>query len=348
MLVTILLAGGVIIGMLAIVIDVGRVYEERRRVQNGADAAVLSIAQACANKTAACGSNTSAVQQSRTMADVNAGRDQATGVDSVCGSGVLGACRSLSPHAWDCQPQGPYTNYARVRTSTLTASGSRLLPPVFAQALDPRAAGSRLWACAQAAWGPPKSAGVLFPLALSLCDYTPDSTVVIKDFQDNFTPGQGRTCTVQTADGGTYSAPDLINGFVYVTLGNTQDCTTPKTASIGDLLRRETNIVQLCGSRYEDALQTLIDTPSVIPVFDKVTRDGVGLLDMRVASFISFTLKGYSLKGGRIYGSPSGGWPPECRSSRQCLYGSFGREVTGGDIDPGGPNLGIVSVRLIP
>ena len=43
-----LLSFGVILGLLAIAVDVGRLMVERRQLQNGADAAAMSLAQSCA------------------------------------------------------------------------------------------------------------------------------------------------------------------------------------------------------------------------------------------------------------------------------------------------------------
>ena len=38
----------VLVGMAALVVDVGAVVEEKRQLQNGADAAALAVAQSCA------------------------------------------------------------------------------------------------------------------------------------------------------------------------------------------------------------------------------------------------------------------------------------------------------------
>ena len=47
-LVAIMLGCGVLTGMGALVIDVGRLYQERAELQNGADAAALGVAKTCA------------------------------------------------------------------------------------------------------------------------------------------------------------------------------------------------------------------------------------------------------------------------------------------------------------
>ena len=44
-LVAILMAGGVVLGMLTLSVDVGNIMWERRQLQNGADAASLALAK---------------------------------------------------------------------------------------------------------------------------------------------------------------------------------------------------------------------------------------------------------------------------------------------------------------
>ena len=71
----------VLLGMGALVIDVGQLYAERRELQNGADAAALAVAQDCAGGD--CLDETTTAD---TYADDNA-HDGEAGVDEVCGSG---------------------------------------------------------------------------------------------------------------------------------------------------------------------------------------------------------------------------------------------------------------------
>jgi Flp pilus assembly protein TadG len=47
-IVAILLGAGVLTGMVALVLDVGQIYQERAELQNGADAAALGVAKSCA------------------------------------------------------------------------------------------------------------------------------------------------------------------------------------------------------------------------------------------------------------------------------------------------------------
>jgi len=346
-LVTAIVASGLLMGLLAMVIDVGRALSERRVVQNGADAAALAVAGLCARDPQACAAQ-GVSPTARTLADANAGPDGVSAVDEICGTGQLGTCRSAVTHAWECQSPDRFPQFARVRVQTLEADGGGILPPIFAQAINQGGVG--LWACAQATWGAARSAEVTFPIALSACDYKSETNAVIQMFQEpSFVPGQGPTCIVRDADGNERVLQAMVNGFFYVQLDDQRrNCTRPVQVSIGDVLDRSTNIVQLCGSRYEEALQSFMGKESALPIFDRISPGGLGNAKMRVASFVSFQLRGYRLAGNRVFGSPPGGWPPECSSSNHCLFGTFGRAITSTGVDPGAPNLGLQSVQLIP
>ena len=53
-LVVILMATGVLLGMAAMVVDVGRLYAEREELQAGADSAAMTVALDCAKRRLAC------------------------------------------------------------------------------------------------------------------------------------------------------------------------------------------------------------------------------------------------------------------------------------------------------
>lgn len=349
-LVALLITSGVILGLLALVIDGGRLYSERRLVQNGADAAALAVARACAIGDPACSSQTAAATLGRTLSNQNAGPDQVSTLDEACGSGNLGACRALRTHAWECQTTTGYRNYARIRTATQESDGGSVVPGVFSRALGLDETG--LWACSQAIWGTAGSANVILPIALSACDYVSNASAVIQIFSPpTYKPGQGPTCTVVDRDGVQQRLQDMVKGFFYVQLDESRrDCLTPARISVGDILPRADNIVQLCGTRYEDAFRSFIGVQTPLIVFDAMpSSGGIGTTTMRVASFVAFTLRAYQFGGGRTYGAPPGGWPRECRSNNRCLYGDFGTAVSGNSgVSTGTPNYGLQSIQLVP
>ena len=96
----------VLLGMGALVIDVGQLYAERRELQNGADAAALAVAQDCAG-----GDCLDEATTADTYADDNAHDGQAA-VDEVCGSGPgLTACATPTADV-------PASNWVKVTTVT--------------------------------------------------------------------------------------------------------------------------------------------------------------------------------------------------------------------------------------
>lgn len=349
-LVGLLISAGVIIGFLALVIDGGRLYSERRLVQNGADAAALAVARACAIGDPACSSRSAASTLGGTLANQNAGKDQVSALSETCGSGNLGACGSLRSHAWECQAITGTKNYVRIRTATRESDGTSVIPGVFSRALGFSDTG--LWACSQAIWGAARGANVSFPVALSACDYVSNTSATMQIFSPpSFKPGQGPTCTVTDKDGVTRTLQDMVKGFFYVQLDATRkDCLTPVRVNIGDILPRSDNIVQLCGAEYPAAFDSFIGVTTPLPIFDVLpSSGGIGTTTMRVASFVAFTLRAYNLGGGVANGAPPGGWPSQCRGSNRCLYGDFGSAVTGDTgVDPSTPNYGLQSIQLIP
>ncbi|MEA2687126.1 MAG: hypothetical protein QOE93_2321 [Actinomycetota bacterium] len=129
-----------LIAMAALVVDVGALLDERRQLQNGADAGALAVAHSCV--LGACDATLA-----EGLADANA-RDGDSAVDSVT---------------------YPAANQARVTTSTKNG-GESILPYAFGQVLTGQK-GKTVRATSTAAWGPPSSATVL-PLVISECDVT--------------------------------------------------------------------------------------------------------------------------------------------------------------------------------
>jgi Flp pilus assembly protein TadG len=157
-LVAIFLAVGVLFGMGAMVIDVGRAYQNRAELQNGADAAALAVAQSCA--AGSC-SETSAQTTAQTYANENASAltGNMAGVLPVCGSSGSGLTTcTVAPAGCPANPAGG-SNFVDIQTQAKSPSGS-FLPPIFAQTLISGYKGQVQYTCAQATWG--LSAGIGF------------------------------------------------------------------------------------------------------------------------------------------------------------------------------------------
>ena len=301
-LVAILVAAGVVTGLLALVADVGQLYAERRVVQNGADAAALAIAQHCAEGDAECADQMAAGSVAVTYSGANA-PDEVTGVRETCGTDGLGECSSLMDAWWDCQPIPDEINhFARVRTATENPDGTDFLVPFFAGvgSEDP-APELRTGACSQAAWGPASSAPVLFPILLPVCPGLPvGSAVTVSEF----TPSDpDDACEF----GGDSFAP-VTNGFAFGDFdgtakfsGQSQNCTEPVPVAIGDWIHRETSEAQWCGTssaNITEALSAMLNTEFIVPVVG--ARDGTGIgtsAQFQVMGFRSFEFLGFKLKG---------------------------------------------------
>jgi Flp pilus assembly protein TadG len=162
-LVAIFLAVGVLFGMGAMVIDVGRAYQNRAELQNGADAAALAVAQSCAAGNCA---ETSAQTTAQTFADENASAltGNMAGVLPVCGSSGSGLTTcTVAPAGCPANPASG-TNFVDVQTQAKSPSGS-FLPPVFAQTLISGYQGQVQYTCAQATW----SSALAANMGITLC-----------------------------------------------------------------------------------------------------------------------------------------------------------------------------------
>lgn len=192
-LVAALLAGGVIMGMLALSVDVGALMLERRQLQNGADATSLSLATACAKGLPSCDDRPADLLALESLAGLNAGVDgqaqllksRLDAPDGVCGRGVvtLPACASASTNAAITQLSecpaiptwltgaGAATPYVETYTLTKAADGSSILPKIFSQTLVGGGPNASVSACARAAWGPPGPYSATIPIVISACEW---------------------------------------------------------------------------------------------------------------------------------------------------------------------------------
>jgi hypothetical protein len=185
MLVAILFGTGVLLGLGAMVIDTGSLLFERRQLQNGADAAALSVAQTCVNadkvSTLCSAPDLTSSSALVTLAGANAA-DQKSAISSVCASAALHSanptafpttCPTLaSPSLVDCPNITSTAKYVEVRTSTRTGGGGTILPPFLAQALaGGNYSGETVKACSRVAWGPAGGSPLVLPVTFSICSW---------------------------------------------------------------------------------------------------------------------------------------------------------------------------------
>lgn len=301
-------AGGLValVGMGAMVLDVGAVYAERRDLQNGADAAALAVAKDCA-----AGDCLDEYATARTYANDNAG-DGASNVlpGHVCGSGP-----GLSP----CPDPVPNTDgvegWVSVDTSTLTDDGGTEIPFVLAPVLDAANVGKTVHANAVAAWGPVGSATTL-PLIFSTCEFNyaggdlttdpptyPSGDRVIY-FHDNQQDWEVTTeCGADTAGG------DFPGGFGWLDAGDDCQVEVSEDGWVGDEP----------GSFNPNSIgcdpEAWQDTEVLLPLFD-LTNGLTGTNgEYHVAGFVGFHVTGYLFSGQS--------WNPPCSGNQRCIGGYF-------------------------
>jgi len=314
----------VLVGMGALVIDVGALYVERRELQNGADAAALAVAQDCAEGD--CGSGGGSVRAQQ-YANLNA-NDGASALDPATPCGVGPGLTGCSGGA----PSGA-TGWVRVDTSTKTADGgdevSFLLAPVISSLT-----GKTVTASATAAWGPLRGAATL-PFTFSVCEFwnlvpagVPDGT--------NFPEGNVVTvyskagggpnneivpeCDSRSPSGGTVEGgfgwldPSGGSCSVKLTVGAT--ITGPGNPGNDNLLKKS------------PCSETLVrDKTVLLPLFSSVSGTG-SKATYTIAGFTGFTIRAYRLSGSSY---PSGFTCPQVPGGQggvgnlRCFQGEFTR-----------------------
>ncbi len=348
-LVAIMLGCGVLTGMGALVIDVGRLYQERAELQNGADAAALGVAKTCA--LGGC-----APTVAQLYANANASRltGGAAGVDMVCGSGGLPGCPAPTGAKADCPAPPPGgTGYVQVYTSTLTAGGSTLLPPVFARTLLGNSSyqGSAVLACAQAEWGAP-AAATAAAVTISACEWDqatqqgasfgpsppspPNPAPALASDQVlmlNNTGVNNNGCATEPAGS---DGPDSF-GWVQHPAGI---CALPISGATFPG-RMQIRVSFSCQRVLQNAQQN--QTPILVPVYVSLS-DVAGNLTYVLQGFADFVVTGYHMPG---FDAPDWLNPAnDCQGADYCLNGYFTQGLIPTTGSLGGTNLGASVIKL--
>lgn len=366
-LVAVLLAGGVLLGMAALVVDVGKLYAEREELMSGADAAAMAVALDCALNRPACepatavGIADAVVDTAEIYAVANA-RDGATAVDYVCGydpKGRLEPCEEEPVgNLTDCLGERPTdgTAYVEVRTTTLLPDGSTLLPPSFARALVPGYDGTTVGACSRVAWGSPGS-GLAY--TISTCEWD-EATAGGTDLAPPppAVPDRRYERVIYTKDSPEASpcpagpsGGDAPGGFGRLDddEDGVDDC---QTAITGDEYGGDTgnNFPAACAHALWDARANR--TVLLVPVFDDVSGSGANTR-YHLAGFAAFVVTGYFMSPGGNPNAPGNAVSTltgqhYCGGPQRCLYGYFTAALVPGEGEIGPlPSLGAVVVRTI-
>jgi hypothetical protein len=327
----------ILVGIGALVIDVGRLYAERRELQNGADAAALAVAQDCASGDCDLGAGIA-----KDYADLNA-KDGMSAIQAgtPCGNGPgLPPCADGAPS----ELLGA-TEWVRVGTSTLTSGGTEvsfLLAPIIS-ALT----GKTVTAQAAAAWGSMGS-GAVTPLVFSKCEWeqmggelpeqlpTDPGTIIFHGLKPEKVPCE----PAATGPSGL----DLPGGFGRI---KATDCKTEEDLAIGSVvqvdpgndLARDCDVTSWRGATL------------VIAIYDDTNGESGINGTYTIAGFAGIKVSGYRIvvagvpgaSGVKTWGSCA--VPPE-KPSDSYICGEF---VPVGSLNGnvGGPNFGARVIKMV-
>jgi Flp pilus assembly protein TadG len=302
----------VLLGMAGLVVDVGAMYQERRVLSNGADAAALAIAEDCALGTASCDTHTAKVTAQQ-FADANSD-DGVSAVDSVTIDHV--------------------NKTVTVTLSTLDPEGRITLDPYFAEVVG--FDGATVHATATAQWGYPSAVRSFLPLIISDCEFphgepVPTPTRILYFHDGN----NAEPCNAQAGhdtDGDGF----LAGGFGWLDTAGTCESYLLAESWLGDDPGASPSTG--CNPSY---IASLIGEEVPLPFFDDLY--GVGQNGQyHIAGFGLFEISGYNFGGQFKYPKNS----PPCSGDARCVSGRF----TDGavyDGEFGGQDRGFVIVKLV-
>jgi Putative Flp pilus-assembly TadE/G-like len=355
-IVGVMLAGGVLLGMAAFVVDVGTLYTEREELLSGADSAAQTLAVDCARQSPLCGN--ADLARAVTAANANA-KDGLSNVDLICGTvaGVPGltSCPAAAPGDYTAclgTPPNNGVNWIEVHTSTKVSGGGTVLPPVFAQAVVPGYTGATVHACSRVAWGP--ATGGL-AVTISQCEwnkYTANGTSYAPKPPYPAYPATSLEVTIvlhdpSASDNGCGAGPagwDAPGGFGWTDEPN-GDC---QTQIVNEQYGGNTgnNFPQDCQQPFADARSN--QTVLAVPIYTNVKGQGNNKTTYTGGDSAGFVITGYSLGSAKV-ASYVPGSKTSCKAKQSCIYGFFvgPLQQSSGSLPGSGNNYGVTVIKTI-
>ena len=361
-----LFAGSLVLALLALTIDAGAAFVERRELQNSSDATARALARACATTPSTCAgwTGTQAVSALRltSLAGSNYLLDKRTAIAGVCdrrASSAMPDCASAAtspaPDALrDCMPLATAMRaggsmarvpYVEVRTLTDTPRAGGVLHGIVS------GRDTRLTACSRVAWGSSMRATVL-PVVASECAWQQAT---------GWTP-------TRPAEFGTATAPHPAHGEVVIytkdAKGNTGCSTSPsggyapggfaalEESSTTDCQAEDVEPGWLNGNPGNDRFcnpttlaSSYVGRVVYVPVFTAVQGTGSNV-QYEAYQFAAFYLSGFRMSGASVKSTYSGKVP--CSNPDRCISGWFVTDVNdSGVIAPipaNSPTYGLLTV----
>jgi Flp pilus assembly protein TadG len=315
-----------LLGAAAIVVDVGQLYQEKRELQNGADAAALAIAYDCA--VGSCGDDGATANL---FADSNASDGAATAV------------------ATTDEEAGTVT----VETETDGASGNQV-SFFFAQVLDSGLTGQTVTASAKARWATPARLTTI-PLIFSSCEWS-NAVGTPPTFPTGY-----RLIFFHAANGANADPPS--GSWCSFGPGQDQDGDGDRAEGGFGFLAGDGCAVTIDAGGWvpekpgtgtpslDCSLEELVGLDILIPIFDDVSDDrslcdaGSQRKCYHVMGFAALHVVDLGFNGG------VGDARAVCgNANRRCIGGHFTTFVTledGLDPDPGDSEFGVAYVELV-
>jgi hypothetical protein len=323
----------VLLGSVAMSVDFGRMYSERRELQNGADAAALAVAQDCA--AGDCGGAYSPYPIAEEYADANA----SDGLAWVNDIDLDLAAQTVTVH-----------------TATEDPGGDHFFDMMFAQIVGYD--GLTVNAQATVAWGAPRG-GSVFPIIFSICEWQhfkeelgylhPSSAVPLMPPNTGYSRQAEFSTILLGGSEDPYDPPchdspsgkDIEGGFGWI--GDKGLC----LAEIDDEDWVKFNNGK--DSCDRTLLLDLVGTVQVIPYYDDLRNvGGPGDNEYHVAGLGAFYITGFRFPGIDVPSVIPGEENCPGPSSTTCVQGYFIADwfvSSGGEI--GGGDFGVTVVKFI-
>lgn len=362
-LVAIFTATFVLFGAIALAVDSGVIYLERRTVANSAQSAALALARECIERPSTCATS----NPSQSLANSNS-PDGLTSITEICVDGKLSngsACQTLSSSQLDCAPiPTSVRKFVRVRTESQSSN-----PGIGVQTFFSSENSHRLKACAQVRWGNAGSAPVYTPFAVSICDWAKQQSLprTLLEFKTNdsvssctftFTDMSGQTFTRSGISG--WAALDLLSTSLPVAARSNVSCPNPASDQPAFLqigyqlsqITRDQSSLNYCGNgNLLSKMNQWLGLDLYLPLISTAKLSGNATVHT-VEAFAAFKLLGFSLQKGNGSASDVGGTVPNgnwCPRNTNCIYGEFKSTISpNSEISdqPGVPNVGLQAIEL--
>jgi Flp pilus assembly protein TadG len=323
-------------GFAAIAVDIGAQHAERTQLQQGADAAALAAARACAEDEAACTSVSIASAATALVA-----QNRGTPVDGAAEIEDLNLTENL-----------------------VTVAARAQFPHFFASLIDGDADpnNTAVGAIATAEWGSPEK-GSTIPLAIAECELTKRFDPEIEPSGDPFVllligPGKGDKKPEDCA-------PGYPGGFGWLEGDDVTGDGAPDCEVIIEIDVPEEGVPgssdTKAGGCPDDYISKLLGKTVLIPLYDSYTPGSGGSGgSFMISRFAAFTVTGYHIASGKCEapgvksGSdcylPGESTSPGFKGGEFGLQGYFVRYVAIGedfDLGDGSSDGGLTVARLI-